>query len=126
MKKVLIASLLIGAIFSCDSKSKNKNLQRLPTDTVRTVALYINPQNGMLSVDYVFKLIKDTLKFESVDSNTAKKVWSRDSLYYVPNYIPKLDSLKKPIRDSAGNIQYKVDWTPVSSVNIVQDYNKRY
>lgn len=123
--------IIIFSIFllSCGNKASKTSL-KLP-DTTKTVALYILPDNtGGLRLDYVFRIIKDSIKYSQVDEQTQKRMKTIDTTYYVPVFFNLLDTLDKTgnkfLLDSLGQPKTTVQLIPTTTKNIIQDFNKKY
>lgn len=95
---------------ACNNNGDSGDYKRTPKDSVRTWVLFTNPpQWGLgtgINIDFIDRITKDTAYFDTLDENTAKKTYKRDTAYWV-TYIQyevdsvtqkaKLDSLKRPI-----------------------------
>ena len=120
---LIIISLLCTSILSFSQAKPNT---KSTSDTIRSVAVYIEPYQGRISTDYVFKIVKDTTTFEAAGDDTFKKVSKRDTFYYVPTVLPIMDQkTKKPQTDSKGNIKQELKFLPVGRENILYDFNRK-
>lgn len=119
MKYLIILSLAL--FFSLTSYSQSKR------DTIKTVATFIEPFEGRVVTDYVFKTYKDTVRLAEIGATgTFRKVTSKDTIYFVPTITPMMDASKKPMLDSLGRQRNQLQWIPVTPRNIVWDFNKKF
>lgn len=126
MKKLLLPIIAIF-LFSCGNKSSNSTTESKP-DTIRTVALF-QTNNGELRLDYVFKIIKDSVKFSQVNEDTQKKTLTKDTTYFVPIVFNIKDTTdktgKKDLLDSLGKPRQSVAFVPAKRETILHDFNKK-
>lgn len=118
-KTILILSLFLA---SCGSSSIKPHDAK--SDTTTTLILYLNTAFNA-RIDLAYRIIKDTFSFDTVNAETAKRVWKKDTLYFVPIAIPRSDSAGKLIKDSAGNVKQDIQYVQIRNNNLIlQDYNK--
>jgi len=81
------------------------------------------PQHGY--TENLWKIRKDTAKFDSVDANNLRKIWRRDSIYILIVNIPVTDTAtKKPLTDSTGQPLFKQYHFILPDSCILKDFNK--
>jgi hypothetical protein len=128
MKKTIIVGAavvsVIGWALSCNSSSKSTFQQSKP-DTTKTAAIFMGG-TGYVEGGIVFRISKDTFAFDSLDTETIKKKWKRDTTYYIPQIVPLTDSLGKAVLDSLGKPQQTVRYFPTPNKNILEDYNRKF
>lgn len=87
MKYILFLALLV----SCTNSARYKPQ---PADTTKTLAVFIG--DSVRQIDIVYRITKDTANLA-----TDPIIRGRDTTYYLPYWIPSLDSAGKKILDSA-------------------------
>lgn len=114
MKKNLILFTVMMA--ACNQPSKTKPV---PNDTLKTLAVF-QLRDGKRKLDYIFQIAKDTV---SVDSSLrARRV--RDTIYYIPDFTPALDSSGKQMKDSTGQPVFRVQYNLAPDTVIKWSANK--
>lgn len=122
MKTIILVLLIFFA--SCGS-TNIKQVHDLKSDTAITLVLHLD-ENMTARVDHVYRIIRDTFSFDTINAETAKRIWKKDTLYYVPVTIQMRDSLGGFIKDSSGNVKTRVQFQLLRyNKFILQDYNKR-
>ncbi len=105
---LLLGMLAIAGSVNVSCGNNNAtSYKKLPPDSVRSWCLFTTPaQWGLgegLRIEFIDRKTRDTTYFDTLDENTAKKTYKRDTSYwiYVSTYDmdsvtkkPKLDSLK--------------------------------
>lgn len=128
---ILVLILLAAA---CHIKPAPVTFKPSPPDTSNTWIKFISPavwaQEPLFLPhdDYterVTMITRDSVFFDSVDANTAKKIWRRDTAYIVSLTVPQMNEQKKPLLDSAGHIIYKVWFLKIPDTSILQDYHTK-
>ena len=103
IKKLFLISLMTALIYftpSCNDKDK-KPVGK--PGIVKLIAVYTD--SGVIRAAIIIRQINKVVK---VDSITGKETIVTDTLYGIEKQFPKLDSLRKPIKDSSGKIQYQL------------------
>lgn len=119
------AIFILAILFISCSSTSTKDFHHAKSDTTITTILYMN-SSVEARVDQAYRIIKDTFAFDTVDSETAKKIWKRDTSYFPPVWVPVKDSAGKVIKDSAGNDKREMTFQLIQNKNwVLQDYNKR-
>lgn len=112
--------IMLGMCFmlwAC-GESKNGDYKKAVADTSQTFVHFITPDdrdwlNAGVQPDNpidakLFKIRKDTLILDSIDANTSKRIWKRDSIYIAIIQRPIIDTLtKKQKIDSASRPLFK-------------------
>jgi hypothetical protein len=120
MKRTILSALVI-ALISCNSKTTNYVQKK--ADTIRTAAIYMGG-SGYIEGGLVYRITKDTFALDTINSETMKKKWKRDTAYFIPQTVPMTDSLGKAMFDSLGKPQQTIRYFPTPNKNILEDYNK--
>ncbi len=96
MKKTISLLLSITILISCNNHTDFKQSK---ADTVTTWADFIIPTswkkdsiNPGAYKAVIFRLAKDTFLFDTLNANNLKKIWKRDTSYFIP--IVKSDTTK--------------------------------
>lgn len=108
---LIVLALFIGVIISseigvgCGSTTPDKEFTHQKADTIREVAIFISNLKTLdLSLDYIWRVEKDTFTVEKVDTVgsdlVAKRKWLRDTIYYIPQFAIATDSAGKQIIDT--------------------------
>lgn len=119
VQKLVALLFLVIILFGCNGNSSAKSAH-FPNDTVKTVCLFIDERGGSLRLDYVVRVVRDSIL---TDRETLKGKLSRDTAFYVPALVPLHDSLGKEALDSAGKPKTQVGWLQTSPKLIVKDFN---
>lgn len=102
----------------CNSSSSS--FKHSPSDTTKTVCLYVNPSNSSLALDYVIRITKDSAVIKDGKANEF-----RDSAYFTPFIFPiKKDG--KGVLDSLGKPKMELSWQPHPKKLIIQDFNATF
>ena len=126
---ILLGICAVTWSFNSCNQNKNGDYKKKAKDSVKTWVLFtVPPQWGLgngVSIEFIDRKTKDTTYFDTLDENTAKKTYKRDTSYwiYVSVYDidsatqkPKLDSLKRPKIKATYYLQLPKD-------NIKHDFN---
>src|SRR5437870_4615280 len=107
--KLILALLFIGVmgfhfLLSCTSKKTTTEYTKHPPDTTKTIVSFISPRTwervGITRQGYTIEIsraTKDTFALDSVDVNSMRRIWKRDTSYYTILSIPVLDSTGKNV-----------------------------
>lgn len=117
MIAVVLVLLLIG---NAKCNNGGKGFKPSPSDTIKTVCLYVEPLKGNLALDYVIRITKD-----SVGLKDGKVIKFRDSLYFTP-FITELKKDGKPVLDSLGKPKVELAWQPHPKNLIIQDFKSNF
>lgn len=93
MKKVIP---FIFFFVACTQQSTN--IKRHKADTLYKIGLYREPKTNRIGLDTIVIISRDTI---SVDSFLHASM-VRDTAYFIPNFMPHLDSTRKQMKDSIG------------------------
>lgn len=123
--KLASSLLLLGAgIISCNREGTASNKPINPhSDTIRTIVDYTDGRN-YIDRSFAFKIVKDT--FTIVGDIDLKKVWKKDSIYFVPTQQPIKDSLGKIKLDSLKRPMYNIIYVECTNRFILNDFNVNY
>lgn len=137
-KSLLIILLLpigfgfVMLINSCGAKSETEYKKNAP-DTTVTFINFVTPLDWAKSynidpnqsIDRIaWRLTKDTFAYTSIDTNTITKTWIRDTTYAIQINVPTIDSLNKPILDTAGKPKLQPIFPLLNKRFVLHDYNK--
>lgn len=123
MKKSI---LFLSIFFAACGSTGVKEYHSAGADSAITIVLYIT-EDLTPKVDAVYRIVKDTFSFDTVNAETAKRVWEKDTAYYIPVQVPNLDSSGKTVVDSSGNIKKHLEFRLLrNNQMILQDYNKHF
>lgn len=123
--KVLIILIISYSLISCNNSSGNS--KAMPDNSsgkpFYVIALVDTGTRGKteLRLDFVYRIIKDSLKYISVDEATQKKRLLKDTSYYVLFTAPILDSLGKKIQRIAGGDSLRSDYVQIPNHRILID-----
>lgn len=103
--KALLSIAIMTALIYFTPSCNDNNPPKEPSipGISKIIAVYVD--SGVVQAAIIIRQIQKTVK---VDSVSGKETIVTDTLYGIEKPFPKLDSLKRPIKDSAGNIQYQL------------------
>lgn len=91
MNRLIILLLVLFALMvSCNNNNSHPYLKH-NSDTLLTIRSFVGFPDSVVKFDAVYRVTLDTLSYRIVDSETVKKSWIRDTVYF----IPFKDSLKR-------------------------------
>ncbi len=83
----------------------------------------MDARSGYIVGSVVLKIRKDSTR---IDTLTSRVYQSRDSSYLVIQYLDRVDSTGKVMKDTLGNVLKYGAWVPIADSFVLQDYNKKY
>jgi hypothetical protein len=128
--KTIIQSLITCALFllvySCGGK-KTGIINPSQPDTTKTVALFLVEPDKGIRVDYVVRIVKDTMMYSDIDSADNKITATKKTVSDTSYFIPYVDTVRHQSGlaklDSMGKVRFGVYWMPTYRSNIIKDFN---
>lgn len=123
--KLLIILIISYSLISCNNSSGSS--KAMPDNSsgkpFYVIALVDTGTRGKaeLRLDFVYRVIKDSLKYISVDESTQKRKLLKDTSYYVLFTAPILDSAGKKIQTISGGDSLKTNYILIPSHRILID-----
>ncbi len=125
MKSLLIITIIIlSYLTSCNRTSGNVPDKSKSQATPHfVIALFDTGTNGRpaLRMDFIYRTIKDTVKYVSVDQSTQKKQLVKDTNYFISIKAVVLDNSGNKIKSINGADSIRADWFNVDKRRILID-----
>lgn len=109
----LAAILILTLVFSRSCKNKSNPpgystkapSKRTVFDTVKLIGVFVAPDRKSVVHDTMYRVTLDSVeKLIETSNGNFKKLWGKDSVYWLPTPIALFDTAtKKPILDASGN-----------------------
>lgn len=125
MRLTLIIIIVITSyLTACNNTSGHMTPKpKAPSTPHFVVALYDTGAHGKAGyrLDFIYRIIKDTVKFIYVDESTQKKKLSKDTTYYIMYPTSVLDSIGKKAQKKSGGDSLRNDWVQIDNRRILLD-----
>jgi hypothetical protein len=114
MKYLLILAISIAIAISCNNESHSDKPSKdtFKQDTSMTMAVFVSIDGERIQSDAIFLLEKDTVAVDTTD--ILRNIAVKEKLYFAPGERFFVDSLNKPVLDSAGNPRKAFGYFPIA------------